>query len=320
MRPFNAPRSAHHCFPSLLFLFSLSLSFSFSTAATAASDGYTRTHYPIVLIHGMALFDDMLGVSGWYSIPRQLRKGGAEVFVLQVSALNTTELRGEQAARQIETILATTGAEKVNLIGHSHGSPTARYVAGVYPQVVASVPSAHGVNWGTPVADAMQQNLQQRNFSGRLFKLVMGAWGAMVNTLTGDPLPQSYPLELEALSTAKALVFNAQYPDGMPRQYCGDGAPVANGIYYFSWTGNRVMTNLADITDYGLLASAALMDEPNDGLVPVCATYLGQVIRDNYRMNHIDAIDHLFGLHSSKDTDQPVVYRQHANRLQQLGL
>lgn len=316
MLPFTAPRIFRPWFPGLLFLFSI----CFGTAASAATDGYTRTRYPIVLIHGMALFDDMLGVSGWYSIPRQLRKGGSNVFVLQVSALNTTELRGEQAARQIETILATTGAEKVNLIGHSHGSPTARYLAGVYPQYVASVTSVHGVNWGTPVADAMQQNLAERNFSGRLFKLVMGAWGALVNTLTGHPLPQSFPLELEALSTAKALAFNAQFPDGMPQQYCGNGAPVANGIYYFSWTGNRVMTNLADLADYGLLASATLMDEPNDGLVPVCATYLGQVIRDNYRMNHIDAIDHLFGLHSSKDTDPPVVYRQQANRLQQLGL
>ncbi|HEX4940650.1 MAG TPA: triacylglycerol lipase [Candidatus Kapabacteria bacterium] len=316
MLPFHTPRISRLWLPGLFLL----CNFCVSTTANAATDGYTRTRYPIVLIHGMALFDDMLGVSGWYSIPRQLRKGGANVFVLQVSALNTTELRGEQAARQIETILATTGAEKVNLIGHSHGSPTARYLAGVYPHYVASVTSVHGVNWGTPVADAMQQDLAERNLSGRLFKGVMSAWGALVNVLSGDPLPQSYPLEIEALTTAKALAFNAQYPDGMPQQYCGDGAPVVNGIHYFSWTGNRVMTNLADLADYGLLASAALMDEPNDGLVPVCATYLGQVIRDNYRMNHIDAIDHLFGLHSSKDTDPPVVYRQQANRLQQLGL
>lgn len=287
----------------------------------AAADSYTRTRYPIVLIHGMAFFDDLLGVSGWYSIPRQLRKGGAEVYVLQVSALNTTELRGEQAARQIETILATTGAEKVNLIGHSHGSPTARYVAGVYPHYVASVTSVNGVNRGTPVADFMREGLQRNSLGARLFKGIMQAWGGLVNILGGNPLPQSFALEIDALSTTKALTFNVQFPDGMPAQYCGEGAAVAaSGIHYFSWTGNRAMTNLADLSDYGMLASAALMEEPNDGLVPVCSTYLGQVIRDDYRMNHLDAIDHLFGLHSSKDTDPPVVYRQHANRLQQLGL
>ena len=298
----------------------LTISSASADSHSGSNSDYASTRYPIVFTHGVFGFDKLGSAEYWYGIPADLRANGGEVFVTQISAINSPEVRGEQLLAQIQQILAITGAEKVNLIGHSHGSPTARYLAGVYPQYVASVTSVHGVNWGTPVADAMQQNLAERNFSGRLFKLVMGAWGALVNTLTGHPLPQSYPLELEALSTAKALAFNAQFPDGMPQQYCGEGAPVANGIYYFSWTGNRVMTNLADLADYGLLASATLMDEPNDGLVPVCATYLGQVIRDNYRMNHIDAIDHLFGLHSSKDTDPPVVYRQQANRLQQLGL
>ena len=306
----------------LTFLFSISS--LFITQAAAGADftpGYTQTRYPIVLIHGMAMFDDLLGISGWYGIPRQLRKGGAQVFVLQVSALNTTELRGEQAARQIETILATTGAEKVNLIGHSHGSPTARYVAGIYPQYVASVSSADGVNWGTPVADKMLAQIDNNTLGARVMNFIMKFWGGMVNLLSGNPLPQDYRLEIEALTTAKALAFNQEFPAGIPAEYCGQGDSVdANGIHYFSWTGNKVLTNIFDISDVLMLTSAAMMDEPNDGLVPVCATYLGTVIRDDYRMNHLDAIDQLFGLHSSRDTDPPVVYRQHANRLQGLGL
>ena len=42
--------------------------------------------------------------------------------------------------------LAATGAAKVNLIGHSHGGPTARYVASVRPDLVGSVSSVAGVN------------------------------------------------------------------------------------------------------------------------------------------------------------------------------
>ena len=283
--------------------------------------GYTQTRYPIVLIHGMAMFDDILGISGWYGIPRQLRKGGAQVFVLQVSALNSTELRGEQAARQIETILATTGAAKVNLIGHSHGSPTSRYVASVYPYYVASVTSVDGVNWGTPVADFLLEGFANKTLSARLNAFVLQFWGGLVNVLTGNPLPQDYRAEIEALSTATALRFNQQYPAGMPTHYCGQGkSQDEHGIQYFSWTGNRVLTNFFDISDALMLISASLLQEPNDGLVPVCSTYLGSVIRDDYRMNHMDAIDQLFGLHSSRDTDPPVVYRQHANRLQGLGL
>ena len=295
----------------------------FSCNVSAASDttAYTQTRYPIVLIHGMAMYDDLLGVSGWYRIPRQLRAGGAQVFVLQVSALNSTELRGEQAARQIETILATTGAEKVNLIGHSHGSPTARYVAGVYPEYVASVSSVHGVNRGTPVADRLERDFQNRNLRGTLNRLILNVWGRLVNLLSGNPLPQDYAEEIHALTTTKALAFNQDFPAGVPLEYCGQGAAQdENGIHYFSWTGNRVLTNFFDISDLPLLASASLIHEANDGLVPVCSTYLGTVIRADYRMNHLDAIDQLFGLHSRRDTDPVVVYRQHANRLQGLGL
>jgi hypothetical protein len=36
--------------------------------------------------------------------------------------VHSSELRGEQLLLQVKQILAITGAEKVNLIGHSHGS------------------------------------------------------------------------------------------------------------------------------------------------------------------------------------------------------
>lgn len=313
---------ARHGFRSIAFLLTLGTCLLFATPVQAAdASTYTQTRYPIVLIHGMAMFDDLLGISGWYRIPRQLRSGGAQVFVLQVSALNSTELRGEQAARQIETILATTGADKVNLIGHSHGSPTARYVAGLYPDYVASVSSVNGVNRGTPVADSLHEGLLNRTLGARLMNFVMRFWGGMVNVLSGNALPQDFAQEIEALTTAKALTFNQQFPAAIPADYCGQGAHQdEHGIHYFSWTGNRVLTNLFDISDVLMLTSASLMNEPNDGLVPVCSTYLGSVIRDDYRMNHMDAVDQLFGLHSSRDTDPTVVYRQHANRLQGLGL
>jgi Predicted acetyltransferases and hydrolases with the alpha/beta hydrolase fold len=44
----------------------------------------------------------------------------------------------------------------VNLIGHSHGGPTARYIAGVRPDLVASVSTVAGTNDGSPVADLVQ--------------------------------------------------------------------------------------------------------------------------------------------------------------------
>ncbi|HVL02473.1 MAG TPA: triacylglycerol lipase [Dongiaceae bacterium] len=310
-------------FPGRAALYALAILFcnpAFFSSSSLADD-YTQTHYPIVLIHGMAGFDDILGINYWYRIPAQLRAGGAEVYQVQVSALNQTEIRGEQAARQIEAILAASGAEKVNLIGHSHGGPTSRYVASVYPQYVASVTSVGGVNWGTPVADATYRVGKTSTF---LYALMFGptrALGNLLDFLSGGNLPQSAEAGVFSLTTAETERFNADYPEGMPTEYCGEGEELAdNGVRYFSWTGNRPITHLADIGDYFLFASGQLIGEPNDGLVPACSTHLGTVLRDTYRMNHLDEVDQLFGLHSHRDTDPVTVYRQQANRLKLLGL
>ncbi len=95
--------------------------------------GYTQTRYPIVLVHGLFGFDKLLGVDYFYGIPQALTRDGAKVYVAQVSATQSSELRGEQLIKQVQQVLAITEAEKVNLIGHSHGGPTIRYVASVAP-------------------------------------------------------------------------------------------------------------------------------------------------------------------------------------------
>ncbi|MEE3388915.1 MAG: lipase, partial [Pseudomonadota bacterium] len=48
--------------------------------------------------------------------------------------------------------------------------------------------------------------------------------------------------------------------------------------------------------------------------------HLGKVIRDNYRMNHLDEVNQLFGLTDLFETDPVVVFRHHANRLKNAGL
>lgn len=120
-----------------------------SLPAPSWAAGYTQTKYPIVLVHGLFGFDSVGPVDYFYGIASALRSGGADVYVTSVSAANSTEVRGEQLLVQVKQILAATGAAKVNLIGHSHGGPTARYVASVRPDLVASVSSVGGVNKGS---------------------------------------------------------------------------------------------------------------------------------------------------------------------------
>jgi len=94
-----------------------------------------------------------------------------------------------------------------------------------------------------------------------------------------------------------------------------------NGIRYYSWGGTRVLTNIVDILDAPLgLTSLAFQGEPNDGLVGRCSNHLGDVIRDNYRMNHLDSVNQVIGLTYLFETNPKTVFRTHANRLKRAGL
>ncbi len=59
-----------------------------------AATGYTQTKYPIVLVHGLFGFDTLAGVDYFFGIPHSLTKDGAKVYVAQVSATNSSEVRG----------------------------------------------------------------------------------------------------------------------------------------------------------------------------------------------------------------------------------
>lgn len=82
--------------------------------------------------------------------------------------------------------------------------------------------------------------------------------------------------------------------------------------------GNTPTTNWIDITDGPLGFTGSVFDLPNDGLVDICSARLGQVIREDYNMNHVDAVNHLFGIRGW--TNPVSLYRQHANRLKNAGL
>lgn len=301
-------------------LLMLSIILSFSNVSLAS--GYTETKYPIVLVHGIFGFDDVLGIDYFYRVPYNLSRSGAEVYVAAVSAANSSELRGEQLLAEVEQILAITGAEKVNLFGHSQGAQTARYVASVSPELVASVTSIGGVNWGSKVADAVRGTLPEGSLTESALASIADGFGSIVEWFSGNSgLPQDSLAAMDVLTTAGSLAFNADYPEGIPSQYCGQGDLVApNGVTYFSWSGGKALTNVLDVLDAPILAVSLAFNEPSDGLVATCSSHLGYVLKDNYRMNHVDEINHTFGIHHLFETDPVTLYRQHANRLKNMGL
>ncbi|MDO8267080.1 MAG: triacylglycerol lipase [Moraxellaceae bacterium] len=299
-----------------------------ATAPALATSDYARTRYPIVFAHGLSGFANIGPIEYWHGIPADLNANGASTYVTQVSAFQSNEYRGEQLLQQVQEIMAISGAAKVNLLGHSQGAPTARYVAAMIPARVASVTTVGGVNKsGSPVADvilaASQLPVVGAIGTDLLTSLVNG-FGAFIGLTAGQRLNQDSYAALTSLSSAGTAAFNAKFPAGIPATACGEGAYTANGIRNYSWSGTGVLTNPLDPLDamFGLtsLAFVGKTDWQNDGLVGRCGSHFGQVIRDNYFMNHIDEVNLMFGLVSIFETNPKAVYRQHANRLKLAGL
>ena len=282
---------------------------------------YTKTKYPIVLAHGAAGFDDLFGVLDyWYGIPSALDDGGATVFVTEVSQLNSTEVRGEQLIGQIETIVAITGKPRVNLIGHSHGGLDVRYVAAVRPDLVASVTSVGSPHKGADLADVIDAAIVDGSVAEDILAFFGDLFGAALGLLAGTSNPQDSLAALGSLTSAGTAAFNAQYPQGVPTSACGEGAPVVNGIRYYSWSGTGVLTNALDLSDPALGLTSLFYGEANDGLVGRCSSHLGDVIRDDYFHNHLDEVNQLLGLVTIFDSNPRSIFRAHANRLKRAGL
>lgn len=305
----------------LLFLAVLNL-----LGASAFASNYAQTKYPIVLVHGLAgasTYFDL--VDYWWQIPQDLRNNGAYVYVADVSAFAGEDLRGEALVSQIQTVLAATGASKVNLIGHSQGGFTVRYAAAAIPGSVASVTTIGTPHRGTAVADyvASTPTILQNFLAGGASVL-----GDLIGLFAGNPQQQDPLAALHLLTTQGSAEFNQRIPSAGLAANCNAAAGTVDGRNgntqrLYSWTGSSTATNILDITDPFMVAGGLVMvsygQGSNDGLVPVCSSRFGQII-GTYSWNHVDEVNQLFGLRGLFSADPVAVIRTHANRLKQAGL
>lgn len=290
-------------------------------ATDAHAAGYTETQYPIVLAHGMSGFDSLFGVVDYFpGIVWALEKDGAEVYVTEVSQFNDTAVRGQQLLEQVEEIVAISGSSKVNLIGHSHGGLDIRWVAAQRPDLVASVTSVGSPHKGAELADVVRDILVEDSLGESILAGLAGGLGTLLALLSGTSNPQDPVAGLEALTSDGMATFNAAYPQGLPVTACGEGDAVVDGVHYFSWSGTRALTNVFDASDAMLGLTSLVYSEDNDGLVGQCSSHLGTVIRDDYEQNHLDEVNLLFGMVHWWSVSPKTLYRQHANRLGNLGL
>jgi len=288
---------------------------------------YTKTKHPIMLVPGIFAFDSISVVDYWYQIPNAIEKRGGKAYVAKINAFENSVQRGETLIAQMEAIIATSKGKvtKFNLMGHSQGGMTSRYVMNVRPDLVASVTTMATPHSGSPLADIVTNIAPQASVQGVLFEAFANTVGNLVNLLSKNKKDDSdiYSM-LGEFNAAGAAQFNANFPIGLPSTHCGNGPSQVNiaghNIKTYSWGGTGHFTGGIDISDPLFAITGLAFNGGNDGVTGQCSSHFGKVIRDNYYMNHLDFNNHILGLVSIFETNPKTLFKNHANRLKKAGL
>jgi len=282
-----------------------------------------KTQNPIVLVHGVAGFNSIFGIDYFYGVRDALTAKGATVYTPNVTAWEDAYDRGQQLVDYLEDLQTSIGGDvKFNLMGHSLGGPTIRYAAQVGgSDLVASVTTINAVNFGSDVADVAFGIIPVDGGAAAFIDTALSLMGDITDSLAGDPEYANNAMDAATfMTTPRSEEFNAIYSDGKPTSTCGEGASLVNGVRYYSWGGDMAFTNIFDISDPFLIFTGAVISGKNDGLVERCDQHWGDVIGTKYNMNHLDAVNHIFGIHHLFETDPLTLYKNQAVRLKSAGL
>lgn len=226
--------------------------------ASMAATTKCATKYPVVLSHGMGAQAVIAGfINYWGTIPSALKNNGANVYITSVNSVDSTANKAAQWKAQVLQILALSGKEKINLIGHSHGTLYSRYAISNLGMAskVASHTSIAGPHRGSVMADLIMGILPDwlEDLGGPVVDDIMGF---IMGDVNGDIVANGYDL-----TRPNMAVFN-------------NNTPNVASIYYQSYA-----YKITNALGGGLmLATWAIMkpyEGDNDGLVSVTSAKWG---------------------------------------------
>lgn len=262
-----------------------------------------RTRYPIVLLHGLGYRDDMPLLASWGRIPETLGRAGASVFLGGLDAWNSHEHNAAALKKHLFSILADSGAAKVNIIAHSKGGIEARYMISRLGMAasVASLTTVCTPHRGTCMADIALKLISCED------NCLFGAVNFFAAIL-GDKVPDS-AAAIRELSRPFMAEFNRHMAD-------------APEVYYQSF--GTMMHSPLDDPFYMLSQPIIAKHEgPNDGIVTTASCQWGRfrgIIagrEEGHGISHLQIID--FRRRDVSGVDIPGVYVSMVQELKEMG-
>jgi triacylglycerol esterase/lipase EstA (alpha/beta hydrolase family) len=303
----------------------LALSLSLFVTEGGARAGASRTTYPVVFAHGMAGFDNILGYDYWgddygtfVGDPCDAflevycngdLDSGQKAYIAQVQPFQTSEVRGLDLANDVEGFMATAGASRVNLVGHSQGGLDIRKAARVLYErrgytVVSQAISISSPHRGSPVAKYI---LDLGPGVTSVVSALANYYGDVVYQSGNDAVAGAKQLVYNDYSSTDGVTtgmraFNAKYP--VDSRYASrfsslitaqDGLSVNPALYllnklFYDIDGDGYCLDDCDNDGAGGKGDGYRNERDDDGLVGVNSQQMGYRLRYSEHAFSLDSI------------------------------
>jgi len=272
---------------------------------------------PIMLVHGFFGWGDDHAFDYFYGIPQLLHAHGYRVLIAELDPINSSELRSEQLASQVDEALTCTCSERLNIIAHSQGGLDARYLLGPLERahLIESLTTISTPHRGFELAG---QGARGDEVGLEFVEMLTALSSELIR---GNPeRPHDLPATLRSMSIEARQAYDEAWPDPshIPiYSFAGITNPLADGGEVCD-QGERPAPSRGDLIEPALVASYWMLggfDIPNDGVVPasscVWGRFLGCIASD-----HFDQVGQIFGV---SDFDHENFYLNHARFLEEQG-
>ena len=282
-------------------------------------DANATNRYPIVFVHGMGGFENLGPWDYFYGIPALLSENGYGVHITVTDPFNSSIIRTDQLAPQIDRILDCTCRPKINIIAHSQGGIDARLLISDrgYADRIASLTTISSPHRGTRVADVLL-GLTDGPIDGLVDGLADAFTGVVWGESQEDP---NLRIAMASCSTEAMAEFNVLYPNDPAVSYfsyAGFSGRLANGRPECEGSELDIPRH-GDTVAPEFLASFLFLGgitRANDGLVEVESARWGR-FRGCLPADHLDEIGQLGGV--VDEFDYRRFYRRHAEFLADEG-